>query len=402
MPCPPRLLWSVLALSIFALAGPAGARTFSMTGTWWQNRGPLVDIPIGGGPFPCAGTAATGCIGGLRPASGIPGSGIVKGEGSGPATFTIPPSLFARAATMSSVAVAINPTVIQLGSSFSAVAPAPGRMVTTFLGGTIPPPASTRVFKANAHLMPAQAPRAAANFAWCPGVGGPACPAGGAGIYPGFVRYTAGTNAFGGTMTLLLAGDFTISIALPTTPLLLHQPGGVPPASPESQAQGRGYASTDTDLLGPSGAPLHSGFMTGPACTNPLPPLPVGCGLITTSGPQLGVGPPDSNLNYGFPWTTGQVTVTVTGTNMGNPVTTVLTAMGTDMRTPLGAGTITLVAGGYTHRFGIATLNPQNFVAIDVVHMDLTKDTPSLSPAGLAAGAVLMVLAVGYALRRRL
>jgi hypothetical protein len=385
-------LWSVLALSIFALAGSAGARTFSMTGTWWQNRGPLVDIPIGGGVTFCGGGASTGCVGGLKPNQGIPGSGLIKGQGTGPATLTIAPSLFQKPQAPSAIAVAINPTVIQLGSAFQATAPAPARAIGA--------PASTRVLKANAHLMPAQAPRAAANFAWCPGVGGPACPGGGAGIYPGFVRYTGGLNVFGGTMTLLLSGPFTVSVALPTTPLLLHQPGGAPLTMPGSQAQGRGYASTDTDLL--SGGPIHNGFMTGPPCTNPLPPLPVGCGLITTSGPVVGAGPPDSNLNYGFPWTTGQVTVTVTGTNMGNPVTTVLTAMGTDMRTPLGAGAITLVAGGYTHRFGIASMNPQNFVALDVIHMDLTKDTPSMSPAGLAAGAVLMVLAVGYALRRRL
>jgi len=35
------------------------------------------------------------------------------------------------------------------------------------------------------------------------------------------------------------------------------------------------------------------------------------------------------------------------------------------------------------------------------VKMRMVEPTPSMSPAGVAAGALLIVLAVGYALRRR-
>ena len=65
----------------------------------------------------------------------------------------------------------------------------------------------------------------------------------------------------------------------------------------------------------------------------------------------------------------------------------------------VGQGQITMVAGGVSHRLN----SSQHFAAIDVVRMTIgqAQKTPSSSPAGLAAGAVLMLLAVGYAVRRR-
>ena len=62
------------------------------------------------------------------------------------------------------------------------------------------------------------------------------------------------------------------------------------------------------------------------------------------------------------------------------------------------------MAGGASHRFLInqPAAPPQDFSNIDIVTMSLsTPTTPSSSPAGLAAGAVLMLLAVGFAARRR-
>jgi hypothetical protein len=76
---------------------------------------------------------------------------------------------------------------------------------------------------------------------------------------------------------------------------------------------------------------------------------------------------------------------------------TTVTITGTDNRTPLGAGNITLVAGGIGNRI----TSGRTFVDFDRVKMRMAYPTPSVSPAGVAAGAVLMVLAVGYALRRR-
>jgi hypothetical protein len=104
--------------------------------------------------------------------------------------------------------------------------------------------------------------------------------------------------------------------------------------------------------------------------------------------------PADSNWNWGFPWTTG----TVTAQNKQPGGSSTLTAMGSDSRDALGAGKITLVAGGTTRRKGAA----QDFAALDVINMTFAPLLPSMSRPGLVAGAVLMLLAVGYAYRRRL
>jgi hypothetical protein len=139
--------------------------------------------------------------------------------------------------------------------------------------------------------------------------------------------------------------------------------------------------------------PIHSGFGTNPPCTNWLPALPVGCGQITWSGPQVDTQPADFEKNWGFPWTTGTVTL-----RTGPGSETTLTAMGSDNRTPGGAGKITLVAGGFTHRMG----RNQDWGSIDIVTMTFSPILPSMSRPNLVAAAVLMLLAVGYAYRRRL
>jgi hypothetical protein len=88
---------------------------------------------------------------------------------------------------------------------------------------------------------------------------------------------------------------------------------------------------------------------------------------------------------------------------MAAPATTVFSAMGYDNRTVLGAGNITMVAGGTTHRMSKVTKNPQNYGAFDIVNLTIGQTAvPAMSPMGLATAAVLMMLAVGYAFRRRL
>jgi len=379
--------------------------TFNFTGEWYQNRGPLVDIPANGGPVFCTPgqDIADGCPGQnqaipapLRPLNGgVKGSGTIMAKGYNPVTFTVAPSAFAQAAGQQTVAVAFVPTVVQLGSAFVLTGPAATRMTTA-------PDGQTRILKKDKWMTTA---RASKNFGWCPGVGGPGCvaPGSAAAPYNGLVKYTGGTNAYGGTMAMLLSGAFTVSVTVGSTPgptmnkLLINGPGGA--MSPQSQHPGRAYAAFDTDAV--LGAPIHVGFMTGPPCTNVLPPLPVGCGIITTSGPTTGGGPvgTDTNYNWGFPWTTGTVSARNTGTNMGNAATTTLTAMGTDMRSPFGKGRMTLVAGGTTTRLAAA----QHFAGLDIVTIRTQAPgaAPGLSPVGLGAAASLMMLAGGYLVHRR-
>ena len=97
-------------------------------------------------------------------------------------------------------------------------------------------------------------------------------------------------------------------------------------------------------------------------------------------------------------WTTGKVYVS--GTNAGPYTSTFATLTGSKSLNASGAGNITLVAGGIANGLHSGF----TYVSFDRIQMKLTfpaNPLPSMSPAGIAAGAGLVVLAVGYALRRR-
>jgi hypothetical protein len=388
------------ALLILALgfAGAASAQVvYQMSGEWYRNSGPLIDIPANGGQTVCTGGAPNGCVFGLKPINGgVPGFSKIAVAPGG--SFTVPPLVFGQRLGKQVAAVPFVPTVVQLSSQF--YISGPPTLATT---GMPPTPVPAQMMN-NAWMMdPGQTARLAKTFAWCPVVGGPNCTNSKAGPYTGMVSYTnPNPNAFGGTMALLLHNTAVVSIVAGTAPtggggttsLLGHNLVGGGPPNP--QPGGRGYATFDTVMLAPG--PIHLGFGTNPPCTNVLPALPVGCGQVTWSGPVIGSIPPDTNLNWGFPFTTGTVTVMNVQTNNGQPGTSTLTAMGTDSRTALGAGKITLVAGYHTHRVNANT----DFAGMDVVIMTFKPILPSMSHPGLVAAAVLMLLAVGYAYRRRL
>jgi hypothetical protein len=111
------------------------------------------------------------------------------------------------------------------------------------------------------------------------------------------------------------------------------------------------------------------------------------------------MGPVQTLVSTGFPWTTGQVRLFVNGYAPGDP-SSLVTLTGLDARTPLGAGNIVMVAGGLVRRdfFGRDQVLLQSGV-LDVTLAPL--DVPALSRAPYAALA-LSLLAAGYALRRRL
>jgi len=98
----------------------------------------------------------------------------------------------------------------------------------------------------------------------------------------------------------------------------------------------------------------------------------------------------------GFPFTTGTV---FAQQSIGSGGDDFFTVMGSDMRSPLGAGNIAVVAGGLTQLRGY--YGNEDRAGFGVVRMTLSPPVPSLSPAGLGAAALLVLLAVGYALRRR-
>ena len=100
---------------------------------------------------------------------------------------------------------------------------------------------------------------------------------------------------------------------------------------------------------------------------------------------------------YGFAQTTGTVLAQQT---VGTGGQDFFTVMGSDARTALGAGNLSLVAGGLNFRTTLA--GQTGDASFQKVTLTLAPPIPSLSPAGFAAAGALVLLAAGYAMRRRL
>jgi hypothetical protein len=398
------------------LSAPASGQithSLPMTGQWYQNRGPLVDIPANGGPALCGPqNPSAGCINNFRPAGGgiphVPGMSIMITVGAtpnDPARFTVPTQAFAQMLGTQNATVQIVPTVVQLDSSFLLDGPAASAWG----------PNVDRIFEKNAWSVQGHTGRLGLSFSWCPGVGGnPPCPDprpainGNAGPENGRVVYknTSGTG-FGGTMSMLTntGAESQIWVAAGTTQVPVPTPGGMtvtatfellglqPFGGMGTQHPGGGYAVIDLDLL--ASGPLYLGFMTSMQTSMQTGLNGPMSGLITAMGPTLpppAVLPADTNVNWGFPWTTGTVMASNIQTNMGAMGTTFITGTGTDNRTQAGAGAITLVAGGTTHRTNAIT----DFAGFDIVTMTLPEPG-----AALALGLSLAAIGGLYRLRRR-
>ena len=443
-----RVIGLFAAACLIMVAGSASAQgKYKLTGFWYQNRGPLIDIPINGVAAGCAlfgvnthrgnlgfpdgahtpafglgivgvpvlaGEPSAACVGMLNePATptamspnvgaaaslgGIPArvaAHAFVNAGAAPLSFTVAPGAFGQNFGKQIAAVAVAPTVIQLASTFTLDGPGDQTSVVN----------DRRIHK-NAWMN--QAGRLGSNFSWCPPGTAPAqlgaCTApavGGNTAYPamnGLIRYHAGANAFGGTMQMALGGtaDVTIILGVPTgggmVPIA-HQPI----AGMGFQEQGGAYATFGSAMFG--AAPGHAFYVLNFPCTNALPAQPPGCSQVLSSGPVTNASAlgPGSNYNWGMPWTTGTVTVVNTETQFGQPRSTTLTAMGSDSRNAIGAGNITLVAGGTSYRKQAV----QNFAALDLVHMTIGPYTPALSPSGAGLAGALIALSAGYLLRRR-
>ncbi len=409
MRLPPQLAAGALALATLAMGAGAGAQTlYPMAGSWAQNRSRLLDLPLTGDKR-CPINLATnppapfvmGDLGQPQRAGGagcIPGSGTVRATGPAvaPRAFTLMGVSAGGAgsfpfrqtgAVPRSAAFTQVGYLVQLATSFTFQGPG-SVTVPTYPAGT-----ATGSFMADAWL--AQSGRAGPSFAWCPGgaTQNPVCTSpnpsqNGAGAsYNGLVRYAAGTNAFGGTMTMLVEGTGTRTIPFYDGPLGTARVLHLPAAGRGVQQPGGRYWNLGYDRLGSGTVKQSPVYSAGGLITGSVTPSPT---IMTGYS---------TDLRYGFPWTTGQVYVRNTAPGPFS-VGTTLTATGSDLREADGRGVITLVAGGTTHRLSTRILN---FASIDIVRMSigLPDEMPASSPAGLAAGAALMLLAVGYALRRR-
>lgn len=202
----------------------------------------------------------------------------------------------------------------------------------------------------------------------------------------GSVSYSGGVNAFGGPARFALSAG----------------PGARGPGAPVTfwiNVLGQLPGPTDTAVL----LALRPGALPGSAGTkvsNHGVPIPsnlvnasVGAsGTILASAPYPSYPsyPASSALiaGYGFPWTTG--TVTVSQPNASPPVLVVLS--GTDQRVN-GVGNISLVAGGLSHRSLPAWTVNQGWIR-------MTLPEPSAA-AGLAGALACLGLCHQLARRRR-
>jgi len=399
----------VALLAAVTLAAPASARKFQMSGNWIIRNGqvfiPLqfaltagqLGLPAGQMTHFGMGNLSIGTSGALFfPNGPVPGGGGVSAMGSAPATVTLPMNRFV--------------------GDFMAGLPLAGvglAQITTNFGVDAPYQA--------VNLQKSAGPGA---FTWCPT--DPLCldkagtmrtsdPPQGSGTRNGRLIYKAGANQFGGVMQMgLLRGGVNSRIRAklgPVTYQVQHVFFGGGPGGLRNLAPG-GLGSADnpaTEMVY-----LKAGFATQPLSwamgkmiTQPGPKVTTMNGLTNTgTGPILysvngtsvsGVKFQTKTSNYGFAHTTGTIIAQQTQGTGGDDF---FTWMGYDKRTALGAGALQTIAGGISFRVNVVGTTP--YTSLHRVRMIMGAPIPSMSPAGFAAAGSLLLLAAGYALRRRL
>ncbi len=405
------------------------------------------------------------------------GSVAITTNGTAPATFSIPPAIFQFNTGMqvSAAANTIIPTVISVSTNFAAVAPAstgltamsfmsPGGATltqvlnpqTSFMisrlnltpGGAVASVTQDTIAGANAvprvlraGAWTTQTGRPGADFSFCRG-GQTGFEAAGTHIklggvlncttpnvtndqatgtfgkaYNGIMSYTAGPNAFGGTMMMLLDGGGRVALfngntaitpsapgaggTATTTPKVCFAPIGQPGAAGfRNQITGAGFLFASSAFL--QSGPCYRGLVQTPgqqiATLGPLLPTGTNTAMFPTPGGgtftlDLNVLPPGQTKNLGAPFTTGTVFVQNTGTNQGQPASTTFTLAGS-LNTSMGVGNITLVAGQLAH----TVLSGQNSSVLTYVRMVTFAPEPG---ASLMLGVALAGIGGAYAVTRR-
>jgi len=236
----------------------------------------------------------------------------------------------------------------------------------------------------------------------------------------GTIRYSNASGKFGGPARFAISYGAEPQGRLANSPVTIYgvgiRPTGNPPCTnPALIPPFGGTYSNPACVAALGGAwPPTQGVIGGPvglvATTTPLgKPLPgIGRGkfgaspagtvtffTFTPNGTMAGFT--NKATSAGFPWTTGMLSITH---RLAAYVTEIFSITGMDNRTAGGAGTIQLVAGGLSNRAESGPNANRGWVQLKLAARP--DAVPSMSPAGLAATAGLMLLAVGYAVRRRL
>jgi hypothetical protein len=358
---------STLAL-LFAVAANAQAN-FSMTGRAATGSGAFVDLPAKGniacpsitgkvgfqskvtatmtfpliGPFP---HNPGGCIPG--------GAAVVMTNGTGGFDFPVgffkqqfpggsPPTIGMNGPEDLQVSPVPNVGVIlQLATSFKFTGP-PTAPATHAPVNTTAADAIWRKFRHGAWTT--QTGRTSSTFTACAAaIGMPSdvpCTFPSQGVVPGIVKNKGGDagggDGFGGTMALVLTTSPTqassLAIAIGGGKVRFNIVGGM-----GSRAAGRGYADYDTDNL-PGGDQwaMYVLSMTKMAPNN----------VIQQVTSLTGMGADGTNMNWGFPFTTGDIIVRGTGDTPGGMFAgQTVTAMGFDVATTMVLGITKMVPGG--------------------------------------------------------
>ena len=363
-------LWALLAF-----ADAADARKFQMSGTWLVRRGQNFL------PFQFGSPATPNIHVSMGSWTSLPSPDpdqVIQGAGGISANAMVAP----------------NPVKIpehRFVGKHSLLLPLLGTMLVQL----------TTMFEIDAPHAPAtlQAGGGPGNLTWCPS--NPACIAGGP--IPGMsgnngrIVYVAGPNRFGGTMQMGLRRGGGAAVKGIGPGVVAHIPYGGSGTAKRRLAVGGGA----NDAPSIEFRKLAAGVITAP-----IGGIPASGMLITMPGPVVGMLPslatPMGGMagtfqtSWGFGHTTGTVLVQQ---DFGSSGTQLFTLMGSDLRTLLGAGNLSVVAGGLVKPVTLA--GASNYGVFDRVWLSFGPPVPSLSPAGFAAAGGLLLLGTGYALRRR-
>jgi hypothetical protein len=362
-----------IRLSTFAIIGvllvgsAAGAATYSMTGKAATGSGAFVDLPakgnapcpsivgkigFGSGMYPQPKTATSMMLIGPvphNPGGCIPG-GAAKVATTAMGGFTMPIGFFNQpfpGGTMGGGASKLNVSavpnvtqILQLATSFKFEGPlaSPFSMLNPVNMTAMYAP--WRKFGHTAWV--AQTGRVGKNFTAC-AASVPAnvpCTFPSSGLIPAIIKNIGGPGGgFGGTMGLVLTTSPTQASSLAVKAGAGMTVAFVFVGGMGSRAAGRGYAAYDTDFL--PGGPVFLNYKLTTMKTM------VSQRVIASVMTYIAMGMTGTNMNWGFPWTTGQIIVRGTGGNgMGGAVNATVTAMGFDTVTGMGNRNIQLVAGG--------------------------------------------------------
>ncbi len=400
-----------LFVSIGVVSDAEAARKAQATGFYRSQKGQAV-IPL---QFVL--TTASAPMGAHNLPIGFPnGDPVIDGDisliGKSPAAIVFPQHL--QSGGYSALVPIMGSTNIQVSTAFSVIRAPEASMGALF---------STMGGPGSFSFCPAATP--GTPGAACPltTMGAPnlMAPPQGTGTRHGRIVYLGGSG-FGGVSQVFLIGSGTT--VRPRTGFgfgsPIFQAGAVPFGGSGTQAPGGPPGFLDPATLGmayysqPLTAPTTNQALTmgqqGPIVTSmgaltscpsttmggayPNIPLTGSLACVVGTGPAL-IGPTGMTINTGFPFSTG--TVLAQATTAASP--DLFSVSGSDNRTARGIGNITLVAGALATRTNIQ--GTQAGGQLDTISITISEKAPSMSPGGIAAAAVLMVLAAGYGMRRR-